>query len=81
MGDAASIAVLGLRLVGVDMGERGRLAARVSVYGAAAAGGLKWILIIWRLAAFGAWIGLLLLLGIGILNRSTGWASAEQERH
>jgi hypothetical protein len=64
----ATIVVLGLRLGSVDLGEGGEVAVRVGVYGTAAAGGLKWILVIWRLAAFGAWIGLLLLLAIAILE-------------
>ena len=40
----------------------------MGIYGTAAAGGLKWILVIGKLASFGAWLGLLLLLAIAILE-------------
>jgi len=68
----ATIAVLGLRLGGVDLAEGGDVAARIGVYGTAAAGGLKWILVLGRLAAFGAWMGLLLLMAMAILE-SIAW--------
>ena len=55
-------------LGGVQLGEGTELAARVGIYGTAAAGGLKWILVIGKLASFGAWLGLLLLLAIAILE-------------
>ena len=42
--------------------------ARVAVYGTAAAGGLKWVLVIGKLASFGAWLGLLLLIAMAILE-------------
>jgi len=64
----AAIMAVGLRLGGVALGEGGRLATRVAVYGTAAAGGLKWLLVIGKLASFGSWIGLLLLLAIAILE-------------
>ena len=64
----AGIVAVGLRLGGVALGEGGMLATRVAVYGTAAAGGLKWILVIGKLASYGSWIGLLLLLAIAILE-------------
>ena len=63
-----AILAVGLRLGGVQLGEGTELAARVGIYGTAAAGGLKWILVIGKLASFGAWLGLLLLLAIAILE-------------
>jgi len=69
-----AIVVAGLRLGGVDLGDGGELAVRVGVYGTAAAGGLKWILVIGKFASFGAWLGILLLLAIAILE-SVRWLS------
>jgi len=63
-----AIVAVGLRLGGVAQGDGGMLATRVAVYGTAAAGGLKWILVIGKLASFGSWLGLLLLLAIAILE-------------
>jgi hypothetical protein len=74
----ATIAMLGVRLGGVDLGQGGRVALRVGVYGTAAAGSLKWIMVIWRLPAYGAWVGLILLLAMAGLDRWTGWLSAER---
>ncbi len=69
-----AITLVGLRLGGVDFGEGGELATRAGVYGTAAAGGLKWILVIGKLASYGSWLGLLLLLAIAILE-SIDWLS------
>jgi hypothetical protein len=63
-----AILAVGLRLGRVDFGDTGELVTKGCVYGTAAAGGLKWILVIGKLASFGAWIGLLLLLAIAILE-------------
>ncbi len=63
-----AILAVGLRIGRVDFGEAGEIVTKGCVYGTAAAGGLKWILVIGKLAAFGAWIGLLLLLAIAILE-------------
>ena len=63
-----AILAVGLRLGHVDFGDAGELVTKGCVYGTAAAGGLKWIQVIGKLAAFGAWIGLLLLLAIAILE-------------
>jgi hypothetical protein len=67
-----AIVAVGLRLGGVEFGDATDLAARGGVYGTAAAGGLKWILVIGQLASFGAWMGLLLLLAMAILE-SVHW--------
>ncbi len=63
-----AIVAVGLRLGGVALGEGGWLATRVAVYGTTAAGGLKWLMVIGKLASFGSWIGLLLLLAIALLE-------------
>ena len=63
-----AILAVGLRLGRVDFGDVGELVTKGCVYGTAVAGGVKWILVIGKLAAFGAWIGLLLLLAIAILE-------------
>ena len=63
-----AILAVGLRLGRVEFGDAGELVTKGCVYGTAAAGGLKWILVIGKLASFGAWIGLLLLLAIEILE-------------
>lgn len=63
-----AILAVGLRIGRVDFGDAGELVTKGCVYGTAAAGGLKWILVIGKLASFGAWLGLLLLLAIAILE-------------
>ena len=63
-----AILAVGLRLGRVNIGEAGEQVTKGCVYGTAAAGGLKWILVIGKLAAFGSWFGLLLLLAIAILE-------------
>ncbi len=67
-----TIVVVGLQLGGVGLGEGGRLVARVGLYGTVAAGSLKWLLVIGKLASFGAWFGLLLLLAIAVVE-SIDW--------
>jgi hypothetical protein len=64
----AAIVAVGLGLGGVQLAEGGRLVTRVGVYGTAAAGGLKWLLVIGKVASYGSWIGVLLLLAIAILE-------------
>jgi hypothetical protein len=64
----AAIVAVGLGLGGVQLGEGGRLVTRVGVYVTAAAGGLKWILVIGKVAAYGSWIGVLQLLAIAMLE-------------
>src|SRR5260221_297973 len=60
--------IVALRLGRVVFGNAGAPVTKGCFCGTAAAGGLKWILVIGKLASFGAWIGLLLLLAIAILE-------------
>jgi len=64
----AAIVAVGLQLGDAGLGDGAKLAARLGVYGTVVAGSLKWLLVIGKLASFGAWIGLLVLLAIAIVE-------------
>ena len=64
----AAIAIQGLRLGRMELGDGAPVITRALVYGAVAAAGLKWLLVIGKLAAIGAWLGILLCLAIAVLE-------------
>jgi hypothetical protein len=64
----AAIVMLGLRLGGMELGEGAAPLTRAFVYATVGAAALKWLLVIGKLAAVGAWLGILLCLAIALLE-------------